>query len=285
MSEPAAPLANADAETVADFGREWARFDQDGVGAEEMLAMFAGYFAVFPWEALPKDATGFDAGCGSGRWAALVAPRVGRLHCVDASTQALAVARKRLAGAGNVSIHQASLAAMPFADASMDFGYSLGVLHHLPDTAAGLAACVRKLKPGAPFLVYIYYAFDNRPLWFRLLWRTSDLLRRLISRAPFAIKAALSEAIAALVYWPLARAARRLERLGRDVDGFPLAAYRDRSFYSMRTDALDRFGTRLERRFSAAQIRAMMEAAGLRDVRFSATAPYWCAVGLRAGND
>lgn len=285
MSEPAAPLANADAETVADFGREWARFDQDGVGAEEMLAMFAGYFAVFPWEALPKDATGFDAGCGSGRWAALVAPRVGRLHCVDASPQALAVARKRLAGAGNVSIHQASLAAMPFADASMDFGYSLGVLHHLPDTAAGLAACVRKLKPGAPFLVYIYYAFDNRPLWFRLLWRTSDLLRRLISRAPFAIKAALSEAIAALVYWPLARAARRLERLGRDVDGFPLAAYRDRSFYSMRTDALDRFGTRLERRFSAAQIRAMMEAAGLRDVRFSATAPYWCAVGLRAGND
>jgi hypothetical protein len=45
----------------------------------------------------------------------------------------------------------------------MDFGYSLGVLHHLPDPRAGLAACVTKLKPGAPMLVYIYYAFDNRP--------------------------------------------------------------------------------------------------------------------------
>ena len=49
----------------------------------------------------------------------------------------------------------------------MDFGYSLGVLHHLEDTQAGMAACVRKLKPGAPFLVYIYYALENRPIWFR----------------------------------------------------------------------------------------------------------------------
>ena len=49
----------------------------------------------------------------------------------------------------------------------------------------------------------------------------------------------------------------------------------------MRTDALDRFGTRLEQRFTKNQIQKMMEVAGLRDIVFSNKVPYWCAVGTR----
>ena len=84
---------NLDPATVADFGREWLRFDQSGLGAAEARAMFEAYFAVFPWQELPAGAVGFDAGCGSGRWAALMAPRVGQLHCIDASEAALSAAR------------------------------------------------------------------------------------------------------------------------------------------------------------------------------------------------
>ena len=87
--------------------------------------------------------------------------------------------------------------------------------------------------------------------------------------------------IAAAVYFPLARAALVLEKLGTKVDGFPLAYYRGRSFYTMRTDALDRFGTRLEQRFTADQVRGMMQRAGLEAIRFSPSPPYWCAVGFK----
>src|SRR5437660_2528498 len=233
---------NLDRATVDDFGREWRRFDQSGVSSAELQRRFGEYFAIFPWESLPPDAVGFDAGCGSGRWAARVAPRVGRLHCIDASADALAVAQKSLAGLSNVNFHAASLDAMPLADNSMDFGYSLGVLHHLPDPAAGLAVCVRKLKRGAPMLVYIYYAFDNRPAWFRLLWRASDLLRHALSKAPFRLKSAVAELLAACVYWPLARGAWLFERLGGNVADWPLSAYRGRSYSATRTAALDRFG-------------------------------------------
>src|SRR6516165_10158987 len=132
---------NLDRATVDDFGREWQRFDQSGVSSAEVRRRFGEYFALFPWDSLPRNAVGFDAGCGSGRWAALVAPRVGRLHCVDASADALSVAQKSLSGLSNVEFHAAPLDAMPLPDDSMDFGYSLGVLHHLPDPAAGLAAC------------------------------------------------------------------------------------------------------------------------------------------------
>jgi SAM-dependent methyltransferase len=173
------------------------------------------------------------------------------------------------------------VAELPLTDDSMDFGYSLGVLHHVPDTAAGIRTCARKLKPGAPLLLYLYYAFDNRPAWFRLLWRASDAGRRTVSRLPFRLRSALTDVLALTLYWPLARTARRLEAMGRDVDAFPLAHYRHRSFYTMRTDALDRFGTALEQRFTAQQIKQMMEAAGLERITFSDAMPYWCAVGYK----
>ena len=272
---------NIDRATVRDFGAEWQRFDQSGVSDDEMMRMFGEYFAVFPWEILPPNATGFDAGCGSGRWSPLVARRVGHLHCIDAAPAALAVARQRLAALPNVTIHEASIDAMPLADSSMDFGYSLGVLHHMPDPEAGLAACVAKLKRGAPMLVYLYYAFDNRPAWFRALWHLSDVIRRTISRAPFWLKSILAEIFAALVYFPLARGAALSEKLGAHVDNWPLSAYRWRSYYSMRTDSLDKFGTRLEHRMTRAEIAAMMERCGLRDIRFSNAVPFWCAAGIK----
>jgi SAM-dependent methyltransferase len=273
---------NADSDVVAGFGDEWTRFDQAELPSADRDAIAAAYFRIFPWSALPPNAVGFDLGCGSGRWAAVVAPRVGTLHCIDASRDALAVARRNLAGLPNVRLHQASVDAIPLADGSCDFGYSLGVLHHVPDTRAGIAAAVRKLKPGAPLLLYLYYAFDNRPWWFRRVWQASEAARFVVSRMPHGLRYAASQLLAAVVYLPLARLARGVEAVGADVSHFPLSAYRRRSFYVMRTDALDRFGTRLEQRFSRAQIAAMMEDAELRDVTFSDSTPYWCAVGFRA---
>src|SRR5262249_52153126 len=164
-----------------------------------------------PWERVSARSEGFDAGCGSGRWAAVIAPRVGRLHCLDASETALTVARRQLAGATNCVFHRASVSELPFAAASMDFGYSLGVLHHTPDPIHGLRPCMTTLKPGAPFLVYLYYRFDNRPRWFRAVWKGSDLARRGVSRLPSRARFVTTDLVAACVYWPLARLAGLLE--------------------------------------------------------------------------
>ena len=105
----------------------------------------------------------------------------------------------------------------------------------------------------------------------------------MISRLPHPLKITITSALAALVYWPLARAARLLEKLGFSFDHIPLAFYRDKPFYVLRTDAYDRFATRLEQRFSKPEIEAMLLKAGFTDIRFSDREPYWCAVGIRAG--
>lgn len=272
---------NIDILTVEGFGKEWSAFDQTELSGPEYDEWFAAYFDLLPFEQLAA-AEGFDLGCGSGRWAAGVAPKVGLLHCIDPSAEALNVAIRRLGGLQNVQFHLASSDTIPLQDASQDFGYSLGVLHHIPDTRQALNDCVRKLKLGAPFLVYLYYALDGRPAWYRAVWHATDLARKLISRLPFVARKWIANAIAASLYWPLARSAKLIEGIGMEISNMPLASYRSRSFYSMRTDALDRFGTRLEQRFTKGEIETMMRGAGLENIRFRNAAPYWVACGTRS---
>jgi SAM-dependent methyltransferase len=271
---------NLDKDVVAGFGDEWSRFDQSALEESELRRMFENYFNIFPWAALPENAVGFDLGCGSGRWAKLVAPRVGHLHLIDPS-DAIEVAKRNLSASGNCSFHRAGVENIPLENESCDFGYSLGVLHHIPDTEAGIRSCVAKLKKGAPFLLYLYYRFDNKPAWFRALWKATDVSRSVISRLPHSGRYILSQLLAASVYFPLARTALLLEKTGTNVENFPLSQYRRNSFYTMRTDALDRFGTRLERRFTKKEMRDMMEHSGLRNVTFSETS-FWTAVGYKA---
>ena len=185
---------NLDRAVARGFGEEWSTFrqDKDHLSQQQRQEIFDDYFRIFPWHLLPPGGgVGIDIGCGTGRWSMLVAPRVQHLHLLDASAAALDVAKQNLKTANNVSFHAKSVAEIPLPPQSLDFAYSLGVLHHVPDTQAAIEAIAGKLKSGAPFLVYLYYALDNRPAWYRVLWRMSNMAR-LVDLAAAAFAAARS---------------------------------------------------------------------------------------------
>lgn len=274
---------NVDLSTIHGFGLQWRDFNQFHAPSSELEKIFDKYFDHFPWKRIDHNSIGLDAGCGSGRWAMFVAPRVGKLVCVDASPGAAAVAQERLRPFKNCEVHVCTLEETPVADNSLDFAYCIGVLHYIPDPRPALAAIVRKLKPGAPLLVYVYYALENRPVWFRSAWRVVDLARRGIARTPYRVRRWLSDMIAMLVYLPLARLSRVLERLGFRIDGIPLSAYQDRSFYTMRTDCLDRFGNHLEHRFTRQQLFDLLTDCGLSNIVIPNGEPYWRAIAVRVG--
>jgi len=273
-------MKNIDKKTVDSFGDEWGRFNQEELNSLEANKIFNNYFSIFPWDKLPINAVGFDMGCGSGRWAKLVSPKVGYLTCIDPSS-ALNIAKHNLKELDNLSFKLGSVNDHLLPNNSQDFGYSLGVLHHVPDTLSAIKSCVVMLKSGAPFLIYLYYAFDNRSILFRLIWKCSDYIRKVICKMPPTIKYLITDLLALVVYLPLSRFARIAELLGLSVDSIPLSYYRKLSFYTMRTDSRDRFGTPLEKRFTQNEIEKMMKAAGLEKVLFSDKAPYWCAVGFK----
>jgi SAM-dependent methyltransferase len=182
-----------------------------------------------------------------------------------------------------VACIQADVRALPLRDASADWAYSLGVLHHTDDPAAGLAEIARCVRPGGRVLLYLYYALEQRGLLYRALFRLVDRLRRITSHLPRRIVVAFAALMAILAYWPLARLARLLAAIGREdlARSMPLGFYRTLPLRIMFNDSLDRFGTTLERRFTRSAMQRLMERSGLSDVAFSERPPHWRAVGRR----
>jgi len=273
-------MKNLDTKTIESFGDEWTQFDQSDLSNKEAYEIFKNYFSIFPLSKLSKTSEGFDMGCGSGRWAKFIAPKVGLLHCIDPS-KSIKIAKKKLRKFDNIKYHQKSLDSSGLKKESQDFGYSLGVLHHVPKTESAIVSCVKLLKPGAPFLLYIYYSFDNRPIWFKYLWNLSNFIRFFISKLPKFLKFLICDVIALIVYYPFARFVLLSEKFDLMFKNFPLHFYRSKSFYSMRTDARDRFGTPLEKRFSKKEIHKMMQISGLEKIMFRKNAPFWTAIGYK----
>ncbi len=87
--------------------------------------------------------------------------------------------------------------------------------------------------------------------------------------------------IALFVYYPLARFSWILNRIGIFNKNFPLYEYRNISFYFMSNDALDRFGTKLEKRFTKKEIKIMMTNSGLEKISFRDDIPFWVAIGYK----
>jgi len=113
--------ANYDPKVVNDFGNEWKTFDQSNLDESELKSHFDQYFKIFPTNILSENSVGFDAGCGSGRWAKYIAPKIKKLFCIDASKKALEVAKKNLKGIDNCEFVQTSLDDMPMKENTMDF--------------------------------------------------------------------------------------------------------------------------------------------------------------------
>ena len=267
-----------DLHLVDRFDREWHQFAE--MEPAERSRIFERYFDLVPPALLGPGNVVLDAGCGGGRWAAEVASRGARVIALDLG-QSVELAARHV-GPPALFI-QADVREVPVAPGSVDLAYSVGVLHHIKETELAVDRIVQTIRPGGWFLVYLYYALDGRGPLFRSVFAVVDGLRRVISSLPQFLIAPTTTAIAALVYLPLARLARVLElaRLGRLADRIPLRFYSALSFRTMRNDSIDRFGTRLEKRYRREEVIGLLERAGLEDVRVSEEPPYWHAVGRR----
>ncbi len=264
---------NIDWETVASFGDEWNKFNS--FSTPEIENIGADYFDIVTDNLLNQDTVVLDVGCGSGRWIKFVAPKVKYVEGIDPS-HAVVTAATFLSSHRNVRITQASVENIPFADQAFDFVYSLGVLHHVPEPQSAIQRCHEKLKPRGWFLLYLYYDLENRSAVYKSIFKVSSWFRARICRLPRQPKRLVCEGIAVFIYWPLSMLSLFISIFSKELaDQVPLGYYRKTSFLVMRNDALDRFGTSLEKRFSKSEILKMLESAGFSSIQFSNQAPYW----------
>lgn len=268
---------------VRDFGNEWKSFNQSQISSSDFESISEKYFRLINFNKLEDKSFAIDLGCGSGRWAKLVSKFFNSLICLDASLDALKVSKKNLSTNINCIYINASVENLPLKSNTFDFVYSLGVLHHVDDVEKTFEMASRILKKDKPFLVYLYYNLETKSRIYKNLWRISDYMRMFISRLPFPLKKLVTDTIALFVYLPIVKILKFISVLRPSIDltNFPLNFYKNLSFYTMRTDALDRFGTKVEKRFSKAGIEKLFLDSGFGDVVFSSHAPFWCAIGYK----
>lgn len=270
---------NADSKTVESFGDEWNRFAS--FTKEETKRAGDQYFDIVTDEMVNADTIALDIGCGTGRWSKYLSPRVKFIEAVDPG-EAVRAAVPFTVSSQNIRITQAGYGSLPFEKESFDFVFSLGVVHHLPDTEAAIREAATMVKKNGWLLLYIYYSLDNRGVMFRLLFGISDLVRRLVSKMPRGLKFFVCEVIAIFVYLPFVLLAKLLRIFGGSLwKKIPLAYYSDKPWKVIRNDSLDRFGTPLEKRFSKKEIEQMLERSGMHDIRFSANEPYWHVIARK----
>lgn len=92
-----------------------------------------------------------DAGCGYCYHTVRLARSGASITAIDFSEAALTIGKQTIANEGigsQVSLKQADLTALPFADDSFEFIVSWGVLMHVPELESALTELARVLKPG-----------------------------------------------------------------------------------------------------------------------------------------
>lgn len=273
--------SNLDEDTVKSFGDEWLKFNS--FTSEEINVAGNQYFDIVGKGILNKNTVVLDLGCGSGRWTKYVAKKVKLIEAVDPS-DAVFSAFNLNQNEKNVRVTQASVSNIPFDDETFDFVICLGVLHHIPNTQKALEDVVKKIRKGGSILLYLYYNLDNRGIFYKSLLQVATIFRIIISKLPHWLKKLCCDLIAIIIYMPLVLITRSLLNIfgmRSWIKKIPLSYYSDKSFNIIRNDALDRFGTPLEQRFSKIQIEQMMLRAGLKTICFSSNEPYWHVLGTK----
>ena len=249
---------NLDQGVIDSFGHEWATFDYGETETTEALnAQFKAYCAPIDLNQFnTKVSVAADFGAGSGRWASRLIPFFSLVYALEPSDGASKVLKNKFADEAKIMV---------------------GVLHHIPDTSLAIKDVSLRIKPGGMFLCYLYYNLENKPTLYKLIFKGVNVVRKVISGLPQKIKHSITSTIAALVYWPLARFSKVMNRFGVNTSNIPLHHYADMPFVMLANDALDRFGTSLEQRFSKAEITEMLRLAefDISTLKFSDAEPFW----------
>jgi len=270
---------NLDQQVIDSFGHEWAAFDYAESETDDALdSQFSAYCTPIDLTQFnSKSSVAADFGAGSGRWTSRLLPYFSLVYALEPSNGANKILKSKFSKESRVKILQESVGVNSIPAESLDLGVSLGVLHHIPDTGLAIRDVASKIKSGGIFLCYLYYKLENKPTYYRGLFWISNSLRWVISRLPYAMRRLIARMIAVAIYLPLARTSKLLGSRGRDVSNFPLHQYADMPLVMLQNDALDRFGTRLEHRFSKKEITEMLGTAGfdLSTLKFSNVEPFW----------
>jgi SAM-dependent methyltransferase len=168
-------------------------------GSHEHLVEVEKRFLAEAWFAQPPGAPPFSAlipfdelagkdvleiGCGTGVHTRLLAEAGANVTAVDLTPTAVEFTTRRLTNAGLLAnVVEADAESLPFPDASFDFVWSWGVIHHSTDTDRVIAEIGRVLRPGGE-LAFMVYHRNSLTYWLNYVLYRGVLRGGLLRESP-----------------------------------------------------------------------------------------------------
>lgn len=163
---------------AAAFGEQWKRWRKTQLdsytGASITRDRTRRAMGEEAWSQL-KALDVLECGCGAGRFTEALLEQGARVTSIDLS-EAVDANQESFPQDARHRIAQADILALPFARASFDVVFCLGVLQHTPDPPQALGALYRLVRPGGALLVDHY---ADRLRWYT---RTAPLFRAYMRR-------------------------------------------------------------------------------------------------------
>jgi len=146
-------------------GGEWTSFEKK----LDWLIKTEPYILDWIRDDLLKNKYVLDVGCGQGLITSLIAKKCKRVIGLDLSQESLKQAQKGLKeiGVTNAEFILGDAENLPFADNTFDTIYSIGVLHHTPNTQKGINEIHRVLKKNGKTIIMLYRKYT--PKWFAII--------------------------------------------------------------------------------------------------------------------
>ena len=259
-------------QTIADFGEQWTRYpDNDGFFGS--VELFNDIFHPLVADSDVKGCRVAEIGAGTGRFVRILV-RAGASTVVAVEPSDAFMVLKANTGAEReriVYLQETGDRLPPSGD--LDYVFSIGVMHHIPNPAPVAAAAFRALRPGGTFAIWLYgregntaYLLVAGSLW----WLT----RRLPHRGLDLFVKALYPA-----FWVYMQSCRLLP--------LPLASYMQRVMLPLspakrRVVIYDQLNPAYAKYYTRAEAEGLMAGAGFVDIRLHHRHGYsWTVTGRR----
>jgi SAM-dependent methyltransferase len=257
--------------TIRDFGRQWSIF-RDNEGFYGSMELFSDILHPFLNAEEIRDCRVAEIGSGTGRIVNMVVEAGAKYVVALEPSDAFEVLCRNIKQPEKVTCLKMTGDQLP-ADGNLDYIFSVGVLHHIPDPKPVIEAAFRALRPGGRFLVWLYGKEGNA------FYLTMVILFRVLTkRLPhFALSA-----LVRMAYWPLLLYMKLCHRLSLPLQEYMVAVFEKMSPEKRRLIIYDQLNPSYSKYYTKREAEKLLIDGKFENVRIHHRHGYsWTVIGTK----